>query len=321
MRRFLLVATLCNEGPFILEWLAYHRAIGFSDVVVCSNHCVDGSPELLDCLQAHGLLHHHRTIVAPGEKPQLTAYAQVQMLPIVSEADWVMVLDGDEFLNVHVGSGSIADLVDAVPEATGFCVNWRIFGNAGHMVFDPGLVTSRFDRAAPLAHGVNLSFKTLFSRADAYHCRLMPHQPRYPLAKRVNALCYANGAGTILPRYFVDESRDCFLQSEAGTVSWRLAQVNHYNTRAWEDYIVKHRRGTGLNEAWRRDENWMIFNRNEEIDRTICRRTKVIESGLASLLRLDGVREAHDLCCYRYGAHARRRRAEVGSPPDAVSAL
>ena len=33
-----------DEGPYLLEWVAYHRLIGFTDIVVCSNDCVDGSP-------------------------------------------------------------------------------------------------------------------------------------------------------------------------------------------------------------------------------------------------------------------------------------
>ena len=42
--RILLVAAMRNEEPYLLEWLAYHRSIGFTDVVICTNHCVDGRP-------------------------------------------------------------------------------------------------------------------------------------------------------------------------------------------------------------------------------------------------------------------------------------
>ena len=31
----------------------------------------------------------------------------------MKEADWIMHLDIDEFLNIHVGDGQIADLIDA----------------------------------------------------------------------------------------------------------------------------------------------------------------------------------------------------------------
>ena len=36
-----------NEGAFLLEWIAYHKVIGFSNIVVLSNDCEDGSDEFL----------------------------------------------------------------------------------------------------------------------------------------------------------------------------------------------------------------------------------------------------------------------------------
>src|SRR5438874_763245 len=105
---------------------------------------------------------------------------------------------------------------------------WRIFGNSGRIEWQPGLVTERFNKAARLHDPVNRSFKTLFTKLDTYHCRLLPQQPRYPQPARLSELCYVNGAGIVLPRYFCDESRADFLQSEPDQVSWKLAQVNHY---------------------------------------------------------------------------------------------
>ncbi|MFY9211200.1 MAG: glycosyltransferase family 2 protein, partial [Aestuariivita sp.] len=35
--KFLAVMTVRNEGAFLLEWLAHHRATGFTDFLVFSN--------------------------------------------------------------------------------------------------------------------------------------------------------------------------------------------------------------------------------------------------------------------------------------------
>ena len=309
--RILLVATMRNEGPFILEWLAYHRAIGFTDVVVCSNDCVDGSPAMLHRLQQLGLLTHLPIDVRRGEKPQLTAYARAEAAPVVGEADWVMVLDADEFLNVHTGIGRVTDLIAAVPDATAFLVNWRLFGSAGHRAFQQGFVTERFTRAAQLEHGVNWSFKTLFRGIDAYGCKLLPHQPRFPHADRLGALRYVDGAGRVLPRYFCDESRGDFLQSEPGQVSWALAQVNHYNTRAWEDYLVKHSRGGGLDIAWDREASWAVFNRNEQADLSIAPKLPATKRLVAEWLEDDELRHLHGRCCRLYCDHVAALRGTV----------
>ena len=41
------VTTQKNEGAFLLKWIAYHRLIGFTDIVILSNDCEDGSDEML----------------------------------------------------------------------------------------------------------------------------------------------------------------------------------------------------------------------------------------------------------------------------------
>jgi hypothetical protein len=241
---------------------------------------------------------------APDEKPQLAAYARAAELPVVREADWLMVLDADEFLNVHVGEGYLSDLIAAVPEATAFLVNWRIFGSSSHENFIPAPVLERFTLAAPLDHGVNLSFKTLYRGVDLYHCPVMPHQPRFPRDERPEQLVYVDGGGRALPDWYHDETRGDFLQSEPGTVSWDLAQVNHYNTRSRADYRVKHHRGGGLNILWERDEWWPVFDRNEERDLSIQRHLPAVRALLGEWMKDAELRRLHERCCRLYADHA-----------------
>ena len=55
-----ITAITCvkDEGPFLLEWIAYHRLIGVTDFLIYSNDCSDGTAELLDALAAKGGLTH-----------------------------------------------------------------------------------------------------------------------------------------------------------------------------------------------------------------------------------------------------------------------
>jgi hypothetical protein len=54
------VTTQKNEGAFLLEWIAYHKIIGFTDIVILSNDCEDGSDEILDHLSKSGEIVHLR---------------------------------------------------------------------------------------------------------------------------------------------------------------------------------------------------------------------------------------------------------------------
>ena len=56
--RITAVTCVKNEGPFLLEWIAFNRLIGVTDFLFYSNDCTDGTAELLDALAARGMLIH-----------------------------------------------------------------------------------------------------------------------------------------------------------------------------------------------------------------------------------------------------------------------
>lgn len=304
--RITLVAAMRNEGPFILEWLAYHRLIGFTDVIVCSNDCVDGSPELLDRLQDLGELTHLRCTPGADEKPQLVAYKAAEDVLPMGDDDWAMVLDADEFLNIHTGRGRVTDLLDAVPQATAFLVNWRIFGSGGQASWSPDLITQRFTDAAEREDASNGSFKTLFTRLTAYEMILGPHGPVEARESELSSLNPVDGAGQSLGSQY-RASRE-FLQIQPAR--WDLAQVNHYNTRSREDYLVKHARGGGITREWDRDWNWGAFNKNEAEDRSIMKWLPALDTRISELLDDREVRRRYRHCLNLYERHGKALRQQ-----------
>lgn len=310
--RIALVATMRNEGPFVVEWLAYHRLIGFTEMWVASNDCEDGSPDLLDALAAQGLLTHVRCAPRPDQKAQIVAYEAIAARLADDWPDWLMVLDGDEFLNVHVGDGRVTDLIAAVGDATAAMVNWRVFGSAGERQWSGDGVMRRFTRAATRDHGVNRPYKTLFRGAEAYHGPLLPHGPGFAKEEAVGRIRPVDGGGHPLPEHYARSAE--FLQSEPGTVDWGLAQVNHYNTRSWQDYLAKQARGGGQGpDRWDRDGNWPVFDRNEEEDVSIGRHVPATHAAVAALRAIPAIAAAHARCLALYGAHVERLAAAAGA--------
>ena len=144
--RFLVVACVRNEGAFLLDWLAHHHAVGFTDFLIYSNDCQDGSDAILEHLAAIGVVEHRPN---PGPYQggiQFTAMKQAAAEPVYQAADWVMPLDLDEYLNVHVGHHQVSDLVAAQPTACAISVTWRMFGNAGVMHYAPEPVSEQCQR-------------------------------------------------------------------------------------------------------------------------------------------------------------------------------
>jgi len=231
-----------NEGAFLLEWFAHHRACGFTDFLVFSNDCSDGTDAILDRLADLGWVTHVRNDGPHSEGPQWAALKQADRHPLIRQSEWVMPIDIDEFVNIHVGDRTIAALLAALPKATAIPLTWRFFGNAGVVAYEDRPVCEVFTRAAPaVLHWPWRAslFKTL-TRQNGSYGKLGVHRPRKPDPARMAGQVWYDGSGRRLAdrfhtaRIFTDPGQDCF----------QLAQMNHYALGAMESFVVKSDRGS-----------------------------------------------------------------------------
>ncbi|SDN36657.1 Glycosyl transferase family 2 [Lutimaribacter pacificus] len=242
---FLAILTVRNEGAFLLEWLAHHRAVGFTDFLVFSNDCQDGTDAMLDRLDAMGLVTHRRND-GPHDKGgiQFTALKAAEKLPILRRADWVLPLDVDEFMNIHAGDRTLPALLAALPQATAITLTWRLFGNAGIVHYEDAPVTRQFTRAAPaVMHWPwrAAMFKTLY-RNDGTYRKPGVHRPRNPDPDRLAQARWFDGQG----RELDDSFKTTRIFSNYGRPNHALVQLNHYPLGAMESYVVKADRGRAV---------------------------------------------------------------------------
>lgn len=274
--RCLIVTSMRNEGPFLLEWISYHRAIGVTDFLIYSNDCDDGTDDMLDRLHDMRIVCHKRN-QRRGKKPvQWQALNRASDHRLVQQADWILVSDIDEYLCIHEGEGRIGDLIAARPDADGFAIAWRMFGHNDQTVFQDGPVTEQFTRAAPdalLWPWRAVQFKTLF-RADARLDGLGIHRPRL---KKGTEFVFVDGTGTPTPAAF-------------GTVvpsitpKYTLAQLNHYALGSVENFLVKIARGRPNHSDDPIDLSyWIDRDFNQVEDRRILRHSDAVADGVAEL--------------------------------------
>lgn len=239
--RFLIVTAMRNEGAFLLEWLAHHRAAGVGHFLVYSNECDDGTDEMLDRLQAMGWLTHERNPAPHPKGPQWEALKAADRHERVRGAEWILVADVDEFVCVKTGDNTLGALVAALPEATAIALTWRMFGNAGVVHYRDEPVTETFTRAAPAVlpwPWRAAMFKTLF-RNDGTYGKLGVHRPRQPDRARLNDARWFDGSGRALGGNFLTNR----VFSDFGQDNYQLVQLNHYALGAMESFIVKRDRG------------------------------------------------------------------------------
>lgn len=269
MTRTVAVLTQKNEGAFLLEWLAHHKATGFSDFVVLSNDCEDGSDLMLDRLQDLGHLSHIRNDGPYDERGiQFTALKLADTHPTVQQADWIISMDIDEFVNVHVGDRTLNALFQAAPSATAIALTWRLFGNNGAYEYKDRFVTERFTRAAPKTMAWPwraFMIKTLYKN-DGTYGKIGVHRQRNPDKSKLGQSHWINGSGVALDdsfklkRLFADYSTD----------TYHLVQMNHYALGDMQSFIVKCNRGrSGTSYQPLGMEYWTERNFVQEEDRSI----------------------------------------------------
>jgi len=93
-----LITAARNEGPYVLEWLAYHRAVGFEHAFIYATDNFDDSDALLQALGAAGVMTLVHNQAGARCTPQNKAYAHaLRMLPQLLDFAWAAILDVDEY--------------------------------------------------------------------------------------------------------------------------------------------------------------------------------------------------------------------------------
>jgi len=142
---YTVVSTMKNEGPYIIDWVAHYKTLGFDHILVCTNDCTDTTVDILLRLQEMGLVTQHNTIVRRAGIHRSALRQASRRYDIVMDATWVFVCDVDEYLNVHMGDGSVQALVEGSgPGADVISVPWRVFGSDGIEGFADKPVTQQF---------------------------------------------------------------------------------------------------------------------------------------------------------------------------------
>ena len=281
--RVMLVTTVKDEGPNILEWIGYHRMIGFTDIVVFQNNSFDTTEKTLHALSEMGAIRYfNNNFRKPGLRAafQNRAYRRAARLPDYAAARWCMALDGDEFLRVNTGQGRVQDLIAAVEDADEVRLNWRVFGSSHLRELDNRMVTERFTLAneitLPARHPMPV--KTLF-RTDRYELPGI-HMPKRPAA---GDRIIRNGSG----RRIEDVTVRGFQVTDPEP--YRLAQVNHYMVKDSDSFLMKSARGSSSHpDRAIALDYWKKRNVNHQQDRTLASLADAIRSEVRQLDRASG---------------------------------
>ncbi len=266
-----IVACMKNEAPYIVEWIAHHRSIGVDRFLIYTNGCEDGTDAILNRLDAMGVVQHRTNDDWRGKSPQQHALNRAMEEPAVRNADWVLHIDVDEFVNVRTGDGTLAALHAALPpDTSAVALTWRLFGHSGVTAFEDDPVMEQFTRAAPRhcpKPHTAWGFKTLV-RPDGAYAKLSCHRPQKLSPGMRDRVLWVNGSGQPIG----DAIKDRGWRSDLTTIGYDLVQLNHYALRSAESFLIKRQRGRALHVDRTIGLNyWIRMDWSHETDRSALR--------------------------------------------------
>ncbi len=288
-----IVGCMKNEAPYILEWIAYHRAIGVDHFLIYTNDCTDGTDEILGRLQDMGIVEHRNNDKWRGKSPQQHALNMSRKEPIIRNADWIIHIDVDEFINVRTGNGTLDDFLARVPDATNVAMTWRLFGHNGVETLSDDLVIDQFDRCAPAycpKPHTAWGFKTMFRNIGAYR-KISCHRPNQLVDERRDKVKWVNGSGQDMT---AEVARNGWRNSRK-TIGYDLIQLNHYALRSAESFLIKRQRGRALHVDRSIGINyWIRMDWSDFRDITIKRNLPRLRAEYDRLLEDRILRKWHD---------------------------
>ncbi len=320
-----LFTAVRNEAPFLIEWIAYHKVIGFENIIVAANPSTDGTDELLAALAEAGEIVFVPHDPPEGVGPQRNAARLANERQLIPDGAWASWLDADEFLNVKCGNGRLEALIYEIGRRVCILVPWRIFGDGGNKTFQGRHLSESFILASADDFPHNREVKSFFRKGNGI-VGLSIRGINRPLLTGDSGLrkdSVMTGSGAVLSNSDINNrwlsGRDFAKtrridESEHG---YSIAQINHYSIRTAEHYLLKRMRGRGYEghsegEANTRHtaETYHEYNRNECEDRSILRWEAQTGREMDRMLAIPAVRQAYDQAMDKVRAEIARLPAE-----------
>jgi FkbM family methyltransferase len=300
--RICIATCMKDEGPFILEWIAWHHAIGIRDIVVFTNDCTDGTDLILDQLDDMGMLTHlpNPALGSGDTRFQPAALTYAHHLRQMREADYFLSIDVDEFVNVRAGEGLMTDLIAAAGFFDVLSISELNHGANGQEHFIPGWVKDIFplhQTERPGAFRARRGVKSLVRLSEKVE-RLRNHRP--DMVDEGGPVIWLDGSGrpqATLPADRGENGHDC-----RGT--YDLVSLDHFPLRALDSYLVKMFRGDVVIQGKQVSQTyWRTRNRNEAASSTFQRAEPAARAFHRDHLETDaGLMALHHAACEAHAA-------------------
>lgn len=199
-----IVAIMKNEGPYLQEWIEYHKLIGVEKFYLYNNDSSDNTVEILQPYIKSGLVD---LIDFPGDARQVPAYDDC-LARHKMDCRWLSVIDLDEFIVPDKGGQTLHDVLNTISSnVSQVLIRWVMYGSNGHDKKPDGLVTENYIMRA---------------RKQTWHYKAIIN-PRLTFAMD----CHRH-----------------IVTGKTIELPTKTVRINHYHCKSWEEYSSRASRGS-----------------------------------------------------------------------------
>lgn len=237
-KRCCLLTSARNEGPYLLEFVAFYKALGIDGIFIYSNDNDDGSEELLEALARRGEIFYISNYQGNvGAQAKSFAHA-LSLNREILNYEWCLLTDIDEFL--WLNPDEFNDLEEFLAYHEGLSsknifINWTYVGANGNVNYGPGEIISRFpfSHSKPEKTGKNI-FKPRYAYAAYCH---------HPHVIKPSGIPRTHASGAILNMDPSINTIDQYAKSDIMDIS--SATTYHYFTKSFDEFMIKCSRNAG----------------------------------------------------------------------------
>lgn len=259
-----IVTSVRNEARYILEWIAYHKSIGFDYFIFYTNDNSDETLDILKKIQKTGIIEVHENIINPGDSPQKKAFKSAFQRLKEIRPKWVCCIDVDEYLILHKHD-SINDLLLDYKDNDALAINWLHYGSSNEDSYINKPIIERFKHCSNQNHPLNKMVKSIFKFNDKKIFGFGPHRPWFK--DNLNPkYTYLNKANVEHDFWKLGVN---LMNLDNVSIDHSVASIHHYAVKSKEEYKEKKERGNGMqpnsNKNHFKDDYFKLRDRNEEL--------------------------------------------------------
>lgn len=223
-KNFLSVCMIVkNEGPYLREFIEYHKMVGVDKFYIYDNESADDTKEILAPYVRKGIVEYTWW---PGDKMQLPAYNDC-LARHRFDTKWLAYIDADEFI-VPIETRTVSDFLKSLPRFVAqLHIGWANYGSSGHIKKPDGLVIENYKNRDDFAneYGMGRNFKSIIN-------------PRLAVLARCHTASVAGQS--------VNENGDTLDRNKNLFMPKNKIRINHYVAKSREEFEKRYFKGDAI---------------------------------------------------------------------------